>query len=236
MPKPGEIWMIQRDVSALVSSCLLDLNCFSEPASHFIQGYGPSRYVMIVGDPRLLSEYSMALDLNPSTPKVGLNKDIGDDFLVDLMDQYWVSVMVLGNDQNRINLDHQSGVKQTRNLSSVDVLIPPYFSGLDCNVIAETWHIVPMLVNQLSCPVGHRFSSTLYNHLMDIGDAALGKDFTMGKHLLPLNQLQSFHQEEQQWSEVLRFPITACHMQLELLERTTSIMDRAIWLERFSPQ
>ena len=228
--------MVQRDISELVPPFLLDRNHFSEAARHFIQGHGPARYVMIVGDVRLLSEYSRILDLNTSTPTRDLQPSKGDEFSLDFIDQYWVSAMVLGHAQDGINLDNPHWGGKTQKVRNVDVLIPAHLSGLADNVLAETWHIVPMLVNQLSLPVGHRLSSTLYHHLMDIGDTALGKDCMTGQYLLASNQLQTFHQAEEQWSEVLRFPITACHMQLERLERTTAIMERAVWLERFSPQ
>ena len=234
MPKPGEIWMVQRDISELVPSFLLNLNQFSEPARHFIQGNGPSRYVMIVGDVRLLSEYSMVAKLNAPMPEGELQPCSQDDFSCALMNQYWVSAMVFGHEQNGIHLDDQYGGETTEPLSNVDVWLPACVSGLSHNVIAETWHIVPMLVNQLLGPVGHRCSSTLYSYLMDIGDAACDQDCTPVDNRLSLNHLQCFHQAEQQWSEVLRFPITACHMQLETLNQMTSIMERAIWLERLS--
>ena len=238
MPNPGEIWMIRRDIPEFVPFPLLEHSRFSEPARHFMQGDWPSRHVMIVGDIHLLSEYSEVLELNGSTSKTDLHQanrnDCSSEFLDQYADQYWVSAMVLGHAQMNIGLDNPYGDETLNSLSDADILIPPHLSGVDHNLIAETWHIVPMLVNQLSNPVGHRVSSTFYNHLMDIGDAAIDPLSAISSSTLTSNPLHFFHQTEQQWSEVLRFPMTACHMQLELLEKTTRIIDRAIELERFS--
>ena len=253
MPNPGEIWRIRRDITDLVPcSSILDHHPFSQPARHFLEGDGPSRYVMIVGDVYLLSEYSKVLALEPFPVDQPLAPPKQEDRALDLMPQHWLTVMVLDNGQYW----QESKVRplmtpQPEILSHADVLLPAHLSGLDHDVIAETWHIVPMLVTQLWHPAGHRLSSTLYNHLMDMGDVvftqthppvsannsstpALPLAVIPGTHPRSHPLVQSFHQFEQQWSEVLRLPITACYIQFELLTQTASIMDKAIQLERFS--
>lgn len=257
MPNPGEIWRIRQDITDLVPcSAILDHHPFSQPARHFLEGDGSSRYVMIVGDVYLLSDYSKVLALDPSMVNTALAHPKPDDLAFDRMAQPWVTVMVLGNDQYwqesraRPLRTPQLSTPQPDILSHADVLLPAHLSGLDHDVIAETWHIVPMLVTQLWHPAGHRLSSILYNYLMDIGDVVFNKTHPPvssknpptparplavipGIHPRSHPLVQAFHQFEQQWSEVLRLPITACYMQFERLAKTASIMDKAIQLERF---
>ena len=252
MPKPGEIWRIRRDITDLVPcSSSLDHHPFSQPARHFLEGDGPSRYVMIVGDVYLLSEYSKVLALDPSMVNKALTPPKQENLALDLMPQHWVTVMVLNNGQYW----QESGLRPLMTphpeiLSYADVLLPAHLSGLDHDVVAETWHIVPMLVTQLWHPAGHRLSSILYNYLMDVGDVVFNKTHapvssnnpppsacpltvSPGTHPRSHPLVQAFHQFEQRWSEVLRLPITACYIQFQLLTQAASIMDKAIQLERF---
>lgn len=72
--------------------------------------------------------------------------------------QEWqeVSVMVLSGETNF--------------LSNIDILIPKEISGVDRDLLAETWHILPMLTYNLLQPVGKRLSRTIYDVLIAIGD------------------------------------------------------------------
>lgn len=255
-PQPGEIWRIHRDLAnVLPSSCTIESDLLSEPALRFLEGHGSPRHVMIVGDIRLLSHYSLVLDGQISGEGNRLEASEPDRLARGLQDQHWVTAMVFGNSLNSLTLKEPPRNGTLTPLSKVDVLIPAALSGLNHPVIAETWHIVPVLITQLCCAEGHRFSSTLYNHLMEIGDTqfksslhrpnADGSDQAIPSVALstedissPLSpsQIQSFHHYEQEWSEVLRLPITVCQIQLEQLKTAASIINRAMWIERSALQ
>ena len=233
MPNPGEIWRIRRDMAALGSCCpLLNHHQFSQPARRFLDGDSPSRHVMIVGDIGLLSEYSNVCGLEETVFDDFLAHPTQDSLTFDLMTQHWVTVMVLSHEY-WLGPEHRTLIPPPLDhLSHADVLLPPHVSGLSHDIIAETWHIVPMLVDQLCHCIGHRLPFSLYTHLMDMGDQALA--VTTGCQPLSHPQVQLFHQAEQQWSEVLRIPITACYRQLELFAQAASIMDKAIQLEKMA--
>ncbi|MEM9218067.1 MAG: hypothetical protein AAGD25_27460 [Cyanobacteria bacterium P01_F01_bin.150] len=263
MPNPGEIWRIQQKIPDLASgSAPLNHHLFSQPARRFFNGDGPIRHVMIVGDVYPLSAYSSMMD-SALLAVDQTTAQLADYLAFDLLPQGWVTVMVLDSSQHLEEPNDDTLVTSgPKALSHADAWIPSCLSGLDHNVIAETWHIVPMLVNQLWYPTGNRLDFLIYNYLLDIGDPVLSTVNPLshlsppafsqglaqnGPHppLFPLNiapgphpvsspQVQSFHHVEKQWSEVLRLPITACYMQFEQLLQTTSMIDRACYLNHFN--
>lgn len=254
-PQPGEIWRIHRNLSESVpKDCPIDPDLFSEPALRFLDGHGPHRYVMIVGNVRPLFHYALVLAgqiaSRPSKSDRSASLKL-DSPAHDLGSQPWVTAMVLGNSLNGYPLKKSSRNGTLTPFSRGDILLPTPLSGLNHPVIAETWHIVPVLLTQLYRAEGHRLSSTLYNHLMDIGDTLINpsiapahiantptplSDLGIQETCGPLSrsQIQAFHHNEQQWSEVLRLPITVCQMQLERLNTASSMINRAMWLERSS--
>jgi hypothetical protein len=108
-------------------------------------------------------------------------------------------------------------------INSVDLLIPTELSGLDCELLAETWHVVPMLATYLSKPVGRRLSREVYDLLLDIGDAYRNQTQSIPttRHIqktgLQFNlpspdqdlAIRAFHQQETDWSDVLTVPVAA---------------------------
>lgn len=102
---------------------------------------------------------------------------------------------------------------ETASVSQVDVLIPASTSGLEHDILAETWHVVPMLHCNLLRPVGNRLSRAVYDRLLDIGDAdhSLVKwtdsSETAGLTLSWRSPSPTFHQQERDWSEVLTAPV-----------------------------
>lgn len=181
MPHPGEIWSIRRDLMDLVpGSNLLDLHPFSPPARRFLDGDGPVRYVMIVGDARRLPDYARLLDpesVNVSKEHAPTHQDNDPvSAFIELMDQAWVTVMVLGQGDFGTRQPSETLMPLPQSeLSHADVVLPAHISGLNQDVIAETWHIMPMLMSQLLQSAGKRLPSQLYHELMDRGDAVLGE-------------------------------------------------------------
>ncbi len=59
---------------------------------------------------------------------------------------------------------------ETQYLSDVDILIPPAISGLDRDLLAETWNVHNLSTNLLFRRVGKRLSRQIYDLLLSIGD------------------------------------------------------------------
>jgi hypothetical protein len=57
---------------------------------------------------------------------------------------------------------------ETINLSDIDIVLPASLSGLDHDVLAETWHILPMLGCNLQSRHGDRLPRAIYDCLMTI--------------------------------------------------------------------
>jgi Protein of unknown function (DUF1822) len=60
----------------------------------------------------------------------------------------------------------------TEYLSAVDVLMPIAVTGLEQDVLAETWNVGQVSIDHLVRPVGNRLSRQLYDVLLLIGDGA----------------------------------------------------------------
>ncbi len=59
---------------------------------------------------------------------------------------------------------------ETQYLSDVDVLIPAFISGLERDILAETWNVDHLLIDLLGRRVGNRLSRQIYDLLLSIGD------------------------------------------------------------------
>ena len=59
---------------------------------------------------------------------------------------------------------------ETHFLSNVDLLLPSFISGLDQDLLVETWHVQPMLTVNLLKLVGKRLSRGIYDLLLNVGD------------------------------------------------------------------
>jgi hypothetical protein len=64
---------------------------------------------------------------------------------------------------------------ETAYLSDVDVLIPPACSGLDRDILAETWNVGNLAIDILERRVGKRLSRSIYDLLLSIGDVPVGE-------------------------------------------------------------
>jgi hypothetical protein len=135
-----------------------------------------------------------------------------------------VSVMVLSTETNFI--------------SDVDLLIPAHISGSTQDLLAETWHVQPMLIGNLLQPVAKRISRDIYDVLLTIGDYCHGlvnqqpkTDEIEGlglkigtKEALEISTLVLFHQQEQAWSDVLTIPVAAYRAYIKSVNLTTKIL------------
>lgn len=134
---------------------------------------------------------------------------------------------------------------ETQFLSSIDLLISSELSGIDRDLLAETWHVLPMLACNLSRPVGKRLSREIYDRLLDVGDAylgllpetpspesiqSLGLQIGMADVLQP--KIQEFHQREREWSDVLSVPLTVDRTEQKTLEFANQITEAALEMER----
>jgi hypothetical protein len=123
-------------------------------------------------------------------------------------DDLAVSVMVLS-----LEMQH---------LSQFDLGIPAHLSGLSFDLLAETWHVLKMLVCNLLEPVGVRLTRSFYDQLLTTGDTgAIGS---------PLSS--PFHQREQAWSDVLRVPLAVHQAYVEAMMVAQHKVERVIQLER----
>lgn len=135
---------------------------------------------------------------------------------------------------------------ETDFISNIDLLIPAKISGLDRDLLAETWHIIPALACNLLQPVGKRLSHQIYDYLLTVRDYHYGLasqlpaiteiedlGFT-NENLYSANnpKIQNFHKAEQAWSDVLTVPVAAYYTYLKSIKFTNAILNEALQLEQ----
>ncbi len=110
---------------------------------------------------------------------------------------------------------------ETEYLSDVDILIPPAISGLDRDLLAETWNVRSFSTSLLLRRVGKRLSRQIYDLLLSIGDRQdqrssgfLGQEITSSSNL-------EFHQREKIWFYSLNF--SAILDVANLMEQTIAV-------------
>jgi hypothetical protein len=96
---------------------------------------------------------------------------------------------------------------ETQYLSDVDILIPPIISGLDRDLLAETWNVRSFSTDLLHRRVGKRLSRQVYDLLLSIGDRQYQKSDpiplvrlvrSLELEIASQSHLE-FHQREQIW-------------------------------------
>lgn len=132
-------------------------------------------------------------------------------------------------------------------LSNTDISIPSVLTGIEQELLAETWHVVTMLACNLSHRVGQRLSREIYDVLLTVGDyhhglvdappstqtlKALG--LRIGDKSASHFDIQAFHQREEGWADVLTVPVMAYHTCLERQELADSILAATFQFERES--
>lgn len=135
---------------------------------------------------------------------------------------------------------------ETRFVSDVDLLIPSGISGLEQDLLAETWHVLEMLACNLLQPVGRRLSREVYDLLLSVGDyycrlvdepPALSEIQQAGLEIRARKAtrqpgMQAFHEREEAWSDVLSVPLAAYRTYLKTMKFTNVVLDEALQLER----
>ncbi|WP_197036060.1 hypothetical protein [Fischerella sp. PCC 9605] len=133
---------------------------------------------------------------------------------------------------------------ETSFLSDVDLLIPSHLSGVGQDLLAETWHVLPMLACNLSRLIGQRLSRKVYDLLLTVGDHYHGlvdeAPLLAQIQLLGLEmgitsakqqpEIQAFHQQEEAWSDVLIVPVAAYRTYIKTMKLTNAILDEALQL------
>jgi len=136
--------------------------------------------------------------------------------------------------------------EETTFLSDVDVRIPASVSGLDKDLLAQTWHVLPMLGCNLQQPTANRLSRKIYDGLMTIGDAYHGlinqsparqEIEALGLTIAPLNtyhqpDIQAFHQQEIAWSDVLNVPFNDYQSYVQSLRWADVVLARSLQVEQ----
>ncbi len=205
-PQPGEIWQVSRLQQSPWEFSAEEQTLYSETARQFLAVNSPPRYVIIITQPELLME----------------------------TDQEWevVSVMLLST--------------ETHLISDVDLLIPAHISGLEQDLLAETWHMLPMLGCNLLRPVGERLSRQIYDLLLNVGDyyhriiderpVVVDSVLKVGVATAQQPEIQAFHQQETDWSDVLTVPLAACQTYLKSINFTNAVLASALQIEPFAPK
>lgn len=135
---------------------------------------------------------------------------------------------------------------ETNFLSDVDLLIPQEISGVGQDLLAETWHVLPMLTCNLLQRVGRRLSREIYDVLMNVGDYYLGlvdapqsppEIQALGLTMAPILtskqlEIQAFHRQEIAWSDILTVPLAAYRAYLKGMKLTETILNEAIQIQR----
>jgi Protein of unknown function (DUF1822) len=120
---------------------------------------------------------------------------------------------------------------ETTYVSAVDILIPAAISGLERDLLAETWNVGAIARDSLRRPVGQRLSRELYDLLLSIGDLAptaamMERIEELGLKIdrnLSMGAIDKFHQQEKRWLQGL---------DPRVLARTEWLMAEAMQLER----
>jgi Protein of unknown function (DUF1822) len=108
----------------------------------------------------------------------------------------------------------------TEYFSEVDLLLPVAVSGLEQNILAETWNVETIAIEHLQRRIGQRLSREVYDLLLSIGDVYHGLSLTMpdlsliqaaGLHQAVPDctrwEIADFHRREKVWLQSLH-PVT----------------------------
>jgi len=135
--------------------------------------------------------------------------------------------------------------KEIHLISDVDLLIPAHVSGLKQDLLAETWHVLPMLGCNLLRPAGERLSRQIYDLLLNVRDYYHGliaekpivvdSVLKVGVATAQQPEIQAFHQQETCWSDVLTVPLAACQTYLKSIKFTNAVLASALQIEQHAP-
>jgi Protein of unknown function (DUF1822) len=119
---------------------------------------------------------------------------------------------------------------EVQSLSNVDILIPAAISGVDRDLLAETWNVGSLSIDRLARRVGNRLSRQVYDLLLSVGDAyhglssevpAVASIRTLGLDIAPDRAVcDPFHHREQIWLQSLNSIVMAQSKKLVELAAT----------------
>ncbi|WP_017746727.1 DUF1822 family protein [Scytonema hofmannii] len=131
-------------------------------------------------------------------------------------------------------------------ISDVDLLIPADISGLSQDLLAETWHVQPMLACNLLQPMGKRLSHDIYDILLTVGDCYHGlinqqlERFQFERlglkvgdqKALEIPKIALFHKQEQAWSDVLTIPVAVYRTYIKSVNFTSQILREQLQIDQ----
>ncbi len=135
---------------------------------------------------------------------------------------------------------------ETDFISDIDLVIPNHITGLGQDLLAETWHVQPMLVCNLLHSVGKRLSRDIYDLLLNVGDYSHGLvnqqpeiNYIEGLGLkvgdnkaLDNAEIVIFHHREKAWSDILAIPVAAHNTYIKSVNLTDVILRDRLQLEQ----
>lgn len=127
---------------------------------------------------------------------------------------------------------------KTQYLSSTNLLIPATVSGLEHDLLAETWNLARMLTCNLLQPVGRRLSRRIYDLLLDTGEFAQGllQECPSSEAIVAVGlqrgsttvHYPEFEQQELDWKTLLELPVAMYYLYLQ----ATLELDAALLLKQ----
>ncbi|AFY56099.1 Protein of unknown function (DUF1822) [Rivularia sp. PCC 7116] len=135
---------------------------------------------------------------------------------------------------------------ETQFLSDVDLLIPSDISGLEKDVLAQTWLVEEMFACNLVKPVGKRLSRNIYDLLLSVGDfdrqivaqppekseiELAGLKIGTKKAIEDL-RIMDFHRHKLACSDVLSIPVAAYRTYLDSLNFTEAVLEEALEVDK----
>ncbi|NJM17792.1 MAG: DUF1822 family protein [Richelia sp. SL_2_1] len=152
----------------------------------------------------------------------------------DIFPQEWqvISVMLLSGETDFLN--------------DVDLLIPSDISGLEADVLAQTWLIEEMFVCNLVKPVGKRLSRNVYDLLLSVGDyhhQIIDQPPTVSeiqlsglkigtKKAIENLEIINFHQYQLACSDILSLPVAAYRSYVKSIKFTEAVLEEALQVEQ----
>ncbi|MBF2017821.1 MAG: DUF1822 family protein [Rivularia sp. T60_A2020_040] len=135
---------------------------------------------------------------------------------------------------------------ETEFLNDVDLLIPSDISGLETDVLAQTWLIEEMFACNLFQPTGKRLSRNVYDLLLSVGDyhhQIIDQPPTVSeiqlsglkigtKKAIENLEIINFHQHQLACSDILSLPVAAYRSYLKSIKFTEAVLEEALQVEQ----
>jgi hypothetical protein len=161
-------------------------------------------------------------------------------------------VMIVHEPETEIETDSEWHIvnvmlisSETEYVNYFDVLIPDLISGMGKDLLAETWHILPMLTCNLLTPVGKQLSREIYDALLDVNDyyndviekLPIKKLKLLGLETKEISvtrypKIKSFQQRESDWVDILKIPVAAYRTYSKKLKVANALLKFTLETER----